>query len=220
MIDYRRANLESMKRAVQLHTKLGTDPTKQVDVYSAIEKLGVTLAFLPLANLSGAYLPATEDTGGRSGIVINSKHPRSRQRYSAGHELGHHLRDGSALELIVDHETEYHTRAATVVKNQREATAEAFAAWFLMPRRLVKHLMGQLNIKAQPTAEEAYRLSLELGTSYLATVGHLRALKLMTREGYSRLAKVPPKWIKRQLAAHGPGDSWGRRVAGEGRRRS
>ena len=209
MIDYRRANFEAMKRAITLHKKLRTDMTRQVDVYAAIKGIGVDLAFLPLANLSGAYLRATEETGGLAGIVVNSKHPRSRQRFSAGHELGHHLRDGNQEVLIVDRQTEFHTRTAGLMKNQREATAEAFAAWFLMPRRLVEHLAGELHIADQPTAEDVYTLSLGLGTSYLATAGHLRALKVVTKDAYDRLAKVPPKWIKAQMAAHGPGDSWG-----------
>jgi len=94
-------------------------------------------------------------------------------------------------------------------KNQREATAEAFAAWFLMPRQLVLHLLGALSIVSEPSPEEVYRLSLELGTSYLATVTQLRTLKIIPPTTHDRLAKVPPKWIKMQIAAHGPGDSWG-----------
>ncbi len=209
MIDYQLANVEAMKIAVHLHRRLETDLTMQVDVYSAIEALDVDLAFLPLAQLSGAYLPASNETGGRPGILINSKHPRSRQRYSAGHELGHHVRDGARLGRLVDRDTEVHARSAALVKDQTEATAEAFAAWFLMPRALVAHFLRTLGIGGEPTAMQVYRLSLSLGTSYVAALEHLHTLRVVTLPVRNRLAKVTPRWIKSQLAVHGPADSWG-----------
>ena len=195
MINYRLAHVEAMKLSVTLLRDLGTDLGQQVDVYAAIQQLGVSLAFLPLKDMSGAYLPAGPETGEIAGIVINSRHPRSRQRYSAGHELGHHIRDSDSAEAIVDADTEFLPRSVTA-KNQREATAEAFAAWFLMPRQLVLHLLGALSIVIEPSPEEVYRLSLELGTSYLATVTQLRTLKIIPPTAHDRLAKVPPNTIQ------------------------
>jgi predicted secreted protein len=209
VVDYRLANIDAMKRAITVHGELGTDMTKEIDVYAAIRAMGVDLVFLPLAELSGAYLPQSNETGGLPGIVINSNHPRSRQRYSAGHELGHHLRDGAEPTMLVDRDTDLLARQASLLKSQSEVAAEAFAAWFLMPRQLVAHLLYTFGIEDQPTPEQAYRLSLALGTSYLATVGQLHTLKVITTRLRRQLSSVTPKWIKSQLAVHGPEDSWG-----------
>jgi predicted secreted protein len=194
-----------MKAAFDAHRVLGTDLTRQVDVYSAIATFGVTLAFLPLTNLSGAYFPGLPETAGRAGIVINSRHPRSRQRYSAGHELCHHIRD---RDVFWDTSTELLGRGQRP-SDTREARAEAFAAWFLMPPSLIRSQWRQLGIEHHPTPESVYRLSLALGTSYLATASHLYTLKLIDRSLWQSLSQVPPKWIKSQLGIHGPGDSWG-----------
>jgi len=195
-----------MKLAPQLHSRLGTDLTQAVDIYDAIRQLDVTLAFAPLKALSGAYLPAMAETGELPGIIVNSRHPRSRQRYSAAHELGHHLRDG---QISFDAATELLQRTESVVTDQREAVAESFAAWFLMPRGLVAHKLDELGIAQAPSPEDTYRLSLALGTSYLAAAAHLYTLKHITRARFRDLAAVPPKWIKSQVAVHGPEDSWG-----------
>jgi predicted secreted protein len=195
-----------MKLAMEVHRQLGTDLTQQIDVYGAVGRIGVPLAFVPLHDLSGAYVPATPETDDIPGIIVNSKHPRSRQRYSAAHELAHHLRDGV---LALDVATDVLARSESLVKDQREAVAESFAAWFLMPRALVQSQMKQLRLGVDPTPEDVYRLSLALGTSYLATAAHLYTLKVISRGRLQELAKVPPKWIKNQVAVHGPGDSWG-----------
>jgi Zn-dependent peptidase ImmA (M78 family)/predicted secreted protein len=205
VIDHRAVQVQAMKTALDAHRVLRTDLTRQVDIYSAIATFGVTLAFVPLTNLSGAYVPGLPETDGRPGIVINSRHPRSRQRFSAGHELCHHLRD---QDVFWDSSTELLGRGQQPI-DEREATAEAFAAWFLMPPQLVRHNWRQLEIHQHVGPEAVYRLSLALGTSYLATASHLYTLKLISRQARRALAEVPPKWIKSQLAVHGPGDSWG-----------
>lgn len=201
----REIHLRAMKLAASTHRELGTDLKEQVDIYLAIERLGVTLAFEQLEDLSGAYLPAADNTGGLAGIIINERHPRSRQRYTAGHELGHHLRDGVH---VADRETDFLGRSSTV-RDERELAADAFASWFLMPRLLVRHLARELHLGDQQTPEQIYTLSLRLGTSYLATATHLVNLAMLGPAAYRRAIAVTPKWIKAQLGVHGPGDSWG-----------
>jgi Zn-dependent peptidase ImmA (M78 family)/predicted secreted protein len=181
------------------------DVSRQIDPFEAINRAGVTVAVVPLESLSGAYVPAMVETDGRPGILVNSKHPRTRQRFTAAHELCHHLRDKG---VVLDRETEVLPRSG-VIRNDHEAVAEAFAGWFLMPRHLVLRLMHDLAVGDSPDPIDVYRLSLELGTSYLATAAHLYSLGLVSRPRWRELAKLAPKWIKEQLAVHGPGDSWG-----------
>src|SRR5438105_4377751 len=108
MIDRKQLQAEAIKLSAALHRELETDLTHQVDVYAAIAKLGIALAFKPLATLSGAFLPADRTTGGVPAILVNAKHPRSRQRFSAAHELAHYIRDGVPVE---DADTDFLARA-------------------------------------------------------------------------------------------------------------
>lgn len=202
----RQIHLTAMMEAARAHRMLRVDLNRQIDPFEAIARAGVTVAVVPLDGLSGAYLPAMPETDGRPGILINSKHPRTRQRFTAAHELSHHLRNRK--DPMLDGYTEILPRSGTPA-DEAEAVAEAFAGWFLMPRRLIDKLWSDLGLPAMPKPEDIYRLSLELGTSYLATTGHLYALGRIDFTAWQRLAKLPPKWIKEQLAVTGPGDSWG-----------
>ncbi len=202
----RQVHLTAMMEAARAHRLLDMDLARQIDPFEAIARAGVTVAVVPLNNLSGAYIPAIPETDGRPGILINANHPRTRQRFTAAHELCHHLRDRQ--DPMLDGDTEVLPRSGRP-SNDAEAIAEAFAGWFLMPRRLIDTLWVILALPHVPRPEDIYRLSLELGTSYLATTGHLYALGKINRAAWQQLAKLPPKWIKQQLAVHGPGDSWG-----------
>jgi Zn-dependent peptidase ImmA (M78 family)/predicted secreted protein len=204
-LNNRQIHLIAMKEAARAHQVFHVDLSRQIDPFEAIKRAGVTVAIVPLDNLSGAYIPAMAETDERPGILVNAKHPRTRQRFTAAHELCHHLRD---KEIELDQETEILPRSGAI-RNDREAVAEAFAGWFLMPRQLVRRLMHDLAVPESPSPTDVYRLSLDLGTSYLATAAHFYSLGLVSRPRWKELARLAPKWIKHQLAVHGPGDSWG-----------
>lgn len=132
------------------------------------------------------------------GVLIHAGHPLSKQRYTAAHELCHHRRDHAT---ILDEDTEWLTRGEDR-QSDRERIAEAFAAWFLMPLTLVRQVIARLGIAVNRLdASQAYALSLELGTSYEATVRHLVDLKLLRAPQRDRLLQVEPKVIKEQLGA-------------------
>ena len=131
MIAWTDAHQRAAVLASQVHADLSIDLSKPVDVFAAAEQLGLVLAFTELGPTSGIYIP-----GGRSsGILIHSGHPRTRQRYTAGHELGHHM-FGHALERDMDLEGELRRNMEGFPDHEKEA--EAFGAWFLMPRRLMR----------------------------------------------------------------------------------
>jgi len=150
----------------------------------------------PLDRLSGAYLPADVVGGGQPGVLINVAHPLSRQRYTAAHELWHHRRDG---EIALDDDTEWLARGE-VGNSDRERLAEAFASWFLMPRLLVETTLAMLRTTGQALDERTvYALSLELGTSYEATVHRLHGLRLITARLRDKLLNTKPHSIKQSL---------------------
>jgi hypothetical protein len=187
--------------ASELHADLGTDLNRPVDVFDAVRRRGLVLAFAQLGPVSGMYLPR----GPMRGIVLHEGHPRTRQRYTAGHELGHHVFGHTpAVDLDLAGALQ---RDAGSNWSTEEKEAEAFGAWFLMPRKLLRAGMRALDIE-QPTGPlDVYALSLWLGTSYTATARQLANAKIVDARTARVWAKVAPRTVKQQLAGrHVPDD--------------
>jgi Zn-dependent peptidase ImmA (M78 family) len=182
-------------KAQQIHGDLGTPMDRPVDVFGAIEELGAMLAFAPLGGNAGIYLRPKE---GPPGILIHEGHPRTKQRYTGGHELGHHVFEHTS-EVDGDLETELR-RGQQERWPDDEKVAESFGAWFLMPRKLVKNALTELDIERPRVALDVYALSLWLGTSYTATARHLPALRLATKARADEWAAIAPRELKHQLA--------------------
>lgn len=179
--------------ASQFHADLTISLDRPVDVFGAVRRLGIVLAFSPLGRVSGLYLP-----GGQSpGIMLHSGHPRTRQRYTAAHELGHHAL-GHAAE--VDHDLEGLARADIDRWPDHEKEAEAFGAWFLMPRRLIRVGLADLGIARPKDPIDVYALSLWLGTSYTATARQLATTRVADPGEVAGWVRVPPREVKKALA--------------------
>lgn len=198
-----RVHLIAAREAARAFLQLGVDTTRRVDPFAALEAEGVLALRRPLDRVAGMYLPGD---GGRPGALINVLHPPSKQRFTAAHELAHHRRDRLA---VLDQETEWIARGVGP-ESDRERIAEAFAAWFLMPRRLVEATLSRLGLQTNRLdAEGAYALSLELGTSYAATVRHLADMRLLSSQQRDRLLRTAPQAIKRALGAlDAVADAW------------
>lgn len=196
MLSWQRIHLLAAVEAARAHRELGIDTRRQVDPFSALIQAGIVVMRRPLAGLAGLYLPGSE--GNPPGVILNASHPLSKQRYTAAHELAHHRRDG---QVILDEDTEWMPRSTTAL-NDRERIAEAFSAWFLMPKRLVEETLTRLRLDLRtldPIA--AYRLSLELGVSYQAAVHHLGDMRLLPSARRRDLLAISPREVKRRLGA-------------------
>jgi hypothetical protein len=158
--------------------------------------MGIVVRFAPLPRLAGAYV---SEPGSRPGILVNTRHPRSKQRYTLAHELGHHVL-GHVTSLDTD--TELWPDEGMP---DEERLAESFASWLLMPRSLVNRCCERLAIASPPDEGDVYRLSLCLGASYRATVRHLANLRSLDAGNADRLASVRPQQIKTRLAGDGVG---------------
>lgn len=184
--------------AARAHRDLGVETSHRVDPFGALETAGVLVFRRSLDRLAGAYLPSA-NVDGAPGVLINVGHPLSKQRYTAAHELCHHRRD---RQTALDEDTEWLVRGGPERHSDRERIAEAFASWFLMPRRLVQGTLAALGLRAESLdAAGAYALALEMGTSYAATIHHLANLGLLTSAARDRLLKIVPQAVKRQLEA-------------------
>ena len=171
---------------------------EEIDIFSIIEDAGLPLMFRPMKQLLGAYLPADTEIGSTPGILVNSNHPRSLQRYTAAHEFAHHLQDKT---LSLDEHIEVLEREQQVLLKPRERFAEVFASWFLMPPQLVTNLTNRLGIDPKSSGpKEVYQLSLVFGTSYKATIAQLLSLREINFSQATALRKTQPREIKLSLS--------------------
>jgi Zn-dependent peptidase ImmA (M78 family)/predicted secreted protein len=192
--NWAQANRSAVAMASEIHGDLEIDLDQPIDVFGAIQKLSIVLAFRPLGKVSGVYVPGKPS----SGILLHEGHPRTRQRYSAGHELGHHA-FGHAAEIDLEPE-EGLQRAVNEQWPSHEKEAEAFAAWFLMPRRLLRSGLEHLGIGDPTNPYDVYALSLWLGTSYTATARQLAVTRLVDQRRATEWSSIPPANLKKALA--------------------
>lgn len=193
---------EAIFEAAKTLERLKANQSEAIDIFKIIQNEGVWLMFQPMKNLYGFYLKQGETAG----IQINSQHPTKLQRYTAAHELGHHVL--RHLNSVDDEALIAHGYAS---KDLKEVAADAFAAHFLMPPTLVSALLqklGLLRISRSLTAKEVYRMSLEMGVNYSAAVNHLANLKHVSREEAGMLRKMSPKEIKEQIVLQPLENSW------------
>ncbi|MGL5826777.1 MAG: hypothetical protein ACRCYU_18500, partial [Nocardioides sp.] len=81
----------------------------------------------------------------------------------------------------------------------QEKAAEAFAVWFLMPRRIVQNALGVLQLDRPTSPMDVYRLSTVLGTSYATTLRHLPNLRMTTARDAAQWARTPPGRLKARM---------------------
>lgn len=193
-MDRQQTIVMAMGAAHRAHKEFGIDPRTRVDVFGALRNAGAFVFFRPLKSMFGAYVPLGKT---QPGLLINSNLPLSVQRYTAAHELGH---------LFLNHKTiSFETDLGYLPEerhgvDEEESQAEAFAAFFLMPKALVVNSLRDLNLKAnQLRPSDVYLLALRMGSSYLATVNQLHTLKLITRPFATKLRELTPKQIKQEL---------------------
>lgn len=200
---FSRAQASGSRAAAREHARLGTNQTRQVDIFSIVEDAGIWLMFQPMRNLYGAYL--REDDG--IGIIVNSNHPLSVRRFTAAHEYGHHV---LGHDSVLDGEHDIHSFSQT--GDLQEVAAQAFAADFLMPLQLVNIMLRQMGLapgQGSITATQVYLLSLNLGSSYPATISRLKALGKISHNEARSLRREQPKTLKASIGrGHRPPQVW------------
>ncbi|MER5227311.1 ImmA/IrrE family metallo-endopeptidase [Streptomyces flaveus] len=180
--------------AAQAHRDLGIDRTRYVPVHQALKRAEVVGMAQPMPRLFGVYL-SPADNG--PAVLLNANLNIVTQRHTAAHELGHHqLRHRTAA----DDDLSPALRWGNGSWPDEEKTAEAFAAWFLMPRPAVLAGLDRI-CRGQPTSpEHVYRLARELGTSYAGTVRHLQNLRLLDADRARQWAKISLAALRSSLA--------------------
>jgi Zn-dependent peptidase ImmA (M78 family) len=175
-----------------------------IDVFRAIQRTDAQLLFKPLDGLLGAYLTEPD-----RGILVSTRRPRSIQRFTGAHELGH---------LIMNHSVRFEFDGEEILSTDAEITltgfeleANAFAGEFLLPRWLLMlHAKRQHWRQSDLSKPEIiYQLSLRVGVSYQATCMSLIRHKLVSAQD---ILSVSPKTLKQHLLKDHKPEDWRRDV--------
>ena len=171
---WRQAHRVAQLAAVHARADFDLPRDTYVDVLEAIRRADIPLMFQDMAGHFGTYIsPATHGPG----ILINSRLTMPTLRHTAAHELGHHqLGHGDANDLNLD----LWESQAPGAWTGTEMSAEAFAAWFLMPRPAVLRALRLLGTDKPRSAHDAYRLATLLGASFRGVCRHLVNLELLS----------------------------------------
>jgi len=196
------AHRTAMIAAADVQEELALNTFERIDVFDALSAAGLKLIFRKLERCAALYLPASP-LGGRAGVILHAGHPLALQRYSAGHEFGHHVLGHGVQADRYTEPCQYRDEPS-----DQEKLAEAFAAWFLMPPEAVEQTVSRLGITRPAHPRDAYALALRLGTSYKATCVHLASLKLLSPTVASSWSELELKTIKRELSEDPPPGGW------------
>ena len=122
-----------------------------VNVEGLAKKLGISINYEPFKeDLSGVLVKEKK----RTVIGVNSSHPKTRQRFTIAHELGHFAlkHDG---ELFIDKTVMKRDGRSSQAIDPQEIEANSFAAEILMPSELLlKSVEKLLDGKTGYSAED------------------------------------------------------------------
>jgi hypothetical protein len=184
---------QAAKTALEYRVRNGIPLDAPCDVYELIIRQGVELRFMEVKSLEGFYL--SDGTAGQ--INVCACRPAGLQRFTAAHELGHHVfKHGSTFDPQLD----YAERFASVSAEER--LAELFARYLLMPRRAVHRGFADIGADVKdPQPSDIYRVASWLGVGYTTLSHQMRwSLELLNQTQLEILLGVKPQAIKQLLA--------------------
>lgn len=142
-----------------------------IDPFYLLSRFDVSYKLMNFEELEGIYI--VSDSNGPSVVGINRNRPISRQRFTAAHELCHHIKDRN-LELI--------TCPIGEIKDPIEIFANQFAAELLMPTKYLIAKVNEFSIDGKVSFESALKISMYFGVSFQTCVYSL-AYRLQCIEG-------------------------------------
>jgi hypothetical protein len=149
--------------------ELGITEPSDINIEAIAQYCGATIVYEPLDGSAARILGA----GGRAIITVDASAARPRQRFSAGHELGHWMRDrGKVAFSCIDRDL-----LREWDEDNPERRANRYAADLLLPRKMVERAARGMPL----TFASARELSATFMTSLIATA--LRLVELGTLPG-------------------------------------
>lgn len=137
-----------------------------------LKDMGVAFAFRPFKKYEGMYIPA-EDEIDFPIVGINSQRPIARQRFTAAHELCHHLKDAAGSIVCTSNP-----------QSKIERYAENFAAELLMPSAELKQQVEQYAVDGYVSFPNVLRIAEHFGVSFQACLNKIAWKLTPNRGGY------------------------------------
>lgn len=191
----RRGNAEQLAQAYLKKYYGDTEIKFPINPFQMLKDEGVDFSLLDLNKLEGLYIPK-QDANDLPVVGINANRPITRQRFTAAHELCHHLRDSDKAISCPQFGK----------KNPIEKYADKFAAALLMPADVfAKQIAQYIGEREYLTFDDLLRISDYFGVSFEACVFRA-AYSFHVVEGEtdshilkSRISLFHPESVRRQL---------------------
>lgn len=129
-----------------------------IDPFKLMREYGIVYQLMEFEDLEGIYL-VPEDDNDVPFVGINSKRKITRQRFTAAHELCHHLKD-CKNEVCPKGE----------MRDKIEQFAEKFAAELLMPRKLFLSVVDEYKENGKVSLDDALQIAERFGVSFRSCV--------------------------------------------------
>ncbi len=110
------------------------------------------------------------DEDGRGVVIgVNSLHHSNRQRFTIAHECGHlRLHEGQTVYVDESFRINHRDEVSAKATNPEEIEANRFAAELLMPYRMIKEDLSQLQFDIEEDESELMQLADRYGVSLQA----------------------------------------------------
>jgi IrrE N-terminal-like domain len=180
-----------VRAAATLRADLGLGPTDAVCPFDIADQMGIVVRLVALPTLEGMYSPQP-----RPAILVGVERPIGRQRYTCGHELGHHVFEhGTRLDQLEDEPT-------VVAWTPEEFLAQRFSSALMMPKFAVESAFNRRRWPiAKPTAEMVFIVAQELGVGFTTLLEHLeRTLGSLSGVATTRLRRISLKKLRASIA--------------------
>jgi len=128
-------------------------PPIPIDPFKLMRKFGIIYQFMEFRDLEGIYI-VPEDENDVPIVGINYTRKITRQRFTAAHELCHHLKDRKSETCPIGG------------KSELERYAEMFAAELLMPRHLFRSVTSEYVKDGKVTLDDALQIAERFGVSF------------------------------------------------------
>jgi Zn-dependent peptidase ImmA (M78 family) len=151
---------------------LGQTRKIPVDVFQIIRMFDAFYLFQDYSELEGAYV--SDYDGGLAVIGINKNSIYERQRFTAAHELCHHLRDYDCSDPQVTSKEGINGESIDRTDNKKEWYANTFAAELLMPYKLFRNYAKRyLTDERYVCPDDAFNLCDIFGVSFESVMWNL-----------------------------------------------
>lgn len=144
-----------------------TEITYPINPFQILKDMDIAVSFRPFDNYEGVYIPA-ENEDDIPVVGVNVGRPITRQRFTAAHELCHHLKD-----VNIANTNSVGITCAFASQTETERYAESFAAGLLMPREEMQHQISLYAVGSYISFEDVVRIADYFGVSFQACLYEL-----------------------------------------------